>query len=82
MGQMIVINGQADVISRRTLERLLRLQREHDGLVRAVRTRLARGATIEECGLHFEVSSGRLLVSTALQDRLRRDFPRADLALD
>ena len=62
MGQLLPFCQTPDVISRRTLERLFQLQREHDGLLRAVRARLARGAMIEECGLHFELSAGRVLV--------------------
>ena len=63
MNPLIAINRQKDVISHRTLERLFQLQREHDGLVQAIRTRLARGTTIEECGLHFELKASWVLVS-------------------
>ena len=50
MGQRIAIDQQADVIPRRTIERLFRLQRGHEGRVRAIRTRLARGATLRSAG--------------------------------
>ena len=77
MNSLFAINKQPGVISRRTLERLFRLQREHDGLVRAVRTRLARGAMIEECGLHFKLNAGRVLVSQARAGSPRQGRPVA-----
>lgn len=61
-GQLVVINEPRGMIPRRTLARLLRIQREQDALVRVIRSRLAAGATIEAGEYRFEQSAGRVII--------------------